>query len=258
VLVTAIALVLVVPGAVSPAASGATSGQRSAEAEVLRLINVRRAQQHLAPIRMDLRVRSVAEARSADMVARHYFAHQDPDGKLPWDHLTAARIVWYGAGEIIAMNTAQPLSASAARAVEQWMDSPPHREQVLSATFNYAGVGVALDGAASYWTVVFIEGPDRTAAVASVSGVSRAPYHHVRVTWRGSDPRLVTHTAGLATFDLARRVAGGSWTTLRWRTTRTALTLDGRAGVRYQFRVRARDRNGNVGAWSAPRAITAA
>jgi hypothetical protein len=130
-----------------------------------------------------------------------------------------------------------------------------HREQILSTTSNYAGVGVALDGGASYWTVVFIEGPDHTGAVASLTRATRAPSHHMRVTWQGSDPRLVTHTAGLATFDVARRIVGGSWTTIRWGTPSTALTLRGRAGTRYQFRVRARDRDGNVGAWSPARSV---
>jgi hypothetical protein len=192
------------------------------------------------------------------MVDRHYFAHQDPDGKWPWDHLNDAHITWYEAGEIIAWNMASPIEAAAATAVSQWMHSTQgHREQILSADHNYAGAGVAMDGSRSIWTVVFIQGPDRTPPRASLTKVSSARgSRSIALAWSGTDPLLVARTAGLASYDLARRKPGGTWKLVRSGTIRTSLDQAAGRGSRYQFRVRARDQAGNVGAWSDTRTVT--
>jgi uncharacterized protein YkwD len=240
-------------------AAGPNDAQlRDAEALVLRRINEERADLHLRPIRMDGRIREVAGARSRDMVARDYFAHQDPDGQLPWDHLNAARIAWYAAGEIIAANWTTPIDAAAVHAVQQWMGSSGHHAQIVSSTFNYAGVGVAVDASGqSLWTVVFIQGPDRTGPSARITSAS-SPWgsREARVRWSGADPWLVTLTAGIASYDVQRRRRGGSWTTIRSRVTGRGLTTQGRRAVRYEFRVRARDRAGNLGDWSAIAGVT--
>jgi hypothetical protein len=137
------------------------------------------------------------------------------------------------------------------------MHSQGHHDLIVSTTFNYAGVGVAMDGGTSYWTVVFIQGPDRTAPSASITSVSSARGSRAaRVRWDGADRRLATLTSGLATFDLQRRRAAGSWVTVRSRVGGTSATVHGSRGVRYQFRVRARDAAGNVGAWSSARSVT--
>jgi uncharacterized protein YkwD len=234
-------------------AAGPTEEElHAAESLVLTRINEERADVDLAPIRLDGRIRAVARARSADMVARHYFDHVDPDGLLPW-----ADISWSWAGEIIALNGRSPASDSARGAVDQWMASPGHHDQIVSTRFNYAGVGVAMDGGTSYWTVVFIQGPDRTDPTARITSVSSARGSRAaRVRWSGSDPRLVTLTAGVASFDVQRRRRGGSWSIVRSRVTRTSASIRGTRGVRYQFRVRARDRAGNVGDWSTVRSVT--
>ncbi len=255
-MVAAVLVTALWPGAAA-AATPTSTELRAAERLVLTRINEERAARDLRPIRMDTRVAAVARARSADMVARQYFAHVDPDGLLPWDHLDAARIGWSRVGEIIALNGLSPLSDAARGAVRQWMASQGHHDQIVSTTFNYAGVGLAIAGGVSYWTVVFIQGPDRTPPTASVTSVSSARgSRSARVRWQGSDPRLVTLTAGLASYDVQRRRAGGTWRTVRSRVTGTTATIGGRRGVRYQFRVRARDRAGNVGRWSAARSVT--
>jgi uncharacterized protein YkwD len=256
--VVVLSLVVLLPSA-TLAQDGPTSAElRSAETLVMRLINQERSAVGLRAIRTDGRIRTVAQARSRDMVDRGYFDHVDPDGKLPWDHLDDAHITWYGAGEIIAWNTVSPIDAAAAKAVSQWMHSTSgHREQILSTEHNYAGVGVATDGARSIWTVVFIQGPDRTDPIAALTRASSAQGSAaISLAWSGSDPLLVTRTAGIASFDLARRKPGGTWTTIKSATTRTSLTLTASAGARYQFRVRARDKAGNVGDWSATRDVT--
>lgn len=252
----ALAITTLLPSAAL--AAGPTSAQlRDAEQLVLARINEERAAVDLLPIRMDARIRVVAQARSADMVTRHYFAHTDPDGLAPWDHLDGAGIGWSRAGEIIAMNGVSPIRDAARGAVSQWMHSQGHHDLIVSTAFNYAGVGVAMDGGLSYWTVVFIQGPDRTDPRASITGASSVPGSRAaRVRWEGADRRLATGTSGLASFDVQRRRIGGSWSIVRSRVGGTAASIRGSKGVRYQFRVRARDKAGNRGAWSSVRSVT--
>ena len=245
------------PGGAASAAPTSTE-LRAAETKVLERINAERAARDLRAIRMDTRIQAVAQARSRDMVQRDYFAHTDPDDREPWDHLDAAGIAWYRAGEIIALNHTSPISSAADHAVQQWMGSSGHKAQIVSTTFNYAGVGVAVtEGGTSYWTVMFIQGPDRSRPFASVESLSSgAGSGRARVHWSGSDRRLVTLTAGVGSYDVQRRREGGSWVLVRSRITDTAASVTGTRGARYQFRVRARDRAGNIGEWSSARSVT--
>jgi hypothetical protein len=80
---------------------------------------------------------------------------------------------------------------------------------------------------------------------ATVSG------NDVHWSWRGADPLLQTHTAGLRDFAVQQRTDSGNWVTVSAATTATRRTALNRArGHWYGLRVRARDRAGNVGPWS--------
>jgi uncharacterized protein YkwD len=68
----------------------------------------------------------VARAHSADMVARDFFAHQNPDGESPFDRLREAGIEWSGgAGENIAWGY-----PTAAAVLAGWLGSPGHRAKL--------------------------------------------------------------------------------------------------------------------------------
>ena len=151
--------------------------------------------------------------------------------------------------EIIAWNRGSDLLAAAEDAVGMWMDSSVHRREILSTTHNYFGAGVATDGSTIKWTVISITGPDRTDPVARITSVERTGDSAV-VRWTGYDPRLVVGTAGLRDYDLARRHPGGAWVIVRDNTTKVSTTTAAQEGT--EFRVRARDKAGNVGDWSAP------
>jgi hypothetical protein len=78
----------------------------------------------------------------------------------------------------------------------------------------------------------------------------------VRWSWRGADPLLQTHTAGLRDFAVQLRADRGAWKTVSAATTSTGRTAPDRPGGHwYGLRVRARDRAGNVGPWSAERRV---
>ena len=153
--------------------------------------------------------------------------------------------------EIIAWNRGSDLLAAAEHAIEMWMDSSVHRREILSTTHNYLGAGVATDGRTIKWTVILHHRARPHGSVARMTSVVRTGDEAV-VRWTGYDPRLVAGTAGVRDYDLARRHPGGDWVIVRDDTTQLSTTSVARDGTEY--RVRARDRAGNVGDWSTPMA----
>ena len=238
-----------------PSASAAMAVD-DAERYLVRMMNEQRADVGLQPVRIDSRVRAVARTRSADMVRYQYFGHENHDGRMAWEMMSDAGITWYGAGEIIAMNSWGSLEESARAADRGWHDSPSHYAIVASDSLNYVGVGYAWDAKrrAHIWTAVFLRGPDRTGAWSRmVTGVRTATStSNVRVDWEGGDVRLQVLTAGFRYYNVERRMDGGSWRTLYATTTATSWRGSLSRGHTYEFRVRARDKAGNYGRWSAP------
>ncbi|MET1232315.1 MAG: fibronectin type III domain-containing protein, partial [Candidatus Limnocylindrales bacterium] len=104
------------------------------------------------------------------------------------------------------------------------------------------------------------KGPDRTGARARFRTSSNASadtvsiasggYRRMTIKWKGADVRLQVLTAGLASFRVQKRRPGVSdWVTIFYATTKTEMTRRLRKGVLYEFRVRARDKKGNLGSW---------
>jgi cysteine-rich secretory family protein len=242
------------------ATSDLTPGQ--AEAQAIRLLNQQRVAVGAVALRLDWRLTAIARSRSTDMARKGYFDHRQPDGRYAWDLMNAASIAWYEAGENIAWNNWTALRDSATGAATQWRNSAPHYAITINRNFNYFGVGVAIDAATGkkFWTAVFMKGPDRTGAVARLSAptvTGSGAIRSVSLAWRGSDVRLSVLTSGLYTFQLQRRVDGGAWQTLSSATTTTSRRVSAVRGHLYEYRVRARDRAGNYGLWTAPIAVRA-
>lgn len=65
------------------------------------------------------------------------------------------------------------------------------------------------------------------------------------ITWTGSDSG-----SGIASYDVQRSYDGGAYQTIAAATTATSLNWTMTPGHSYKFRVRSRDKAGNVGAWT--------
>jgi uncharacterized protein YkwD len=226
------------------------------EKSMVAALNADRTALGLVPVQIDARLMTIARARSADMVAKKYFSHTQPDGRNVFNILTAKAITWYNAGEIIAWNN-YPLDSTVSAANRQWLNSPGHKAIIISKDFNYVGVGLALDPETGkkLWTAVYMKGPDRTPAKAAATGAAlragpTATTRYTKLTWQGYDPRLQVLTAGLANFTIQRRIDSGAWATVVASTTLTYTNFRVSVGHRYEFRVAARDKRGNQGAWS--------
>jgi uncharacterized protein YkwD len=252
-LVAALAAVLLVTVAgVSAPAPVNASTETSMESSLQAWINRDRVDLGLQPLRLDVRLDTLAGERASWLAAHGVLSHESVDGTV-CDALTTRAISWYLCGEDIGYTTYPLGSQAAASLYSMWKDSPSHWALLMSAQFNYVGIGVAYSSATAttYASIAFLEGVDRTAPWArmrtrSVSGTT------VRFSWAGSDPLLQTHTAGLRDFNVWYRVDGGAWKQVRTATTATSITLHSRRhGHYYWVRVQARDRQGNLSSWSA-------
>ena len=120
-------------------------GLERAQEATLCLINHERSERSLAPLASNGMLAAAAAAHSRDMVARAYFEHDAPDGRTPQDRIAATgfgRGTSHSTGENIAWGTGD--AATPAAIVRQWMESPPHRADILRAAFREIGVGIAL------------------------------------------------------------------------------------------------------------------
>ena len=126
------------------------------EAFIHHEVNDRRADRNLTTIEWDATVASVSRAHSADMHERDYFDHDNPDGQSPYDRFQEVAGYCRTYGENLAMTwidrdiagedgdrhrTAEDVAVGV---VEQWMDSPPHREAMFEENWDRGGVGVYL------------------------------------------------------------------------------------------------------------------
>ncbi|MFJ4277293.1 CAP domain-containing protein [Streptomyces massasporeus] len=126
-------------------------GLAGTAAAVIDLTNRERARHGLPPLSADPPLTTAAQAHSADMVARAFYAHTAPDGGQPWDRAAAAGSTRRSIGENIACGQRSP-----ADVVEGWMNSPGHRANILTPGFTHIGVGFAGGGRAGmYWTQLF-------------------------------------------------------------------------------------------------------
>jgi uncharacterized protein YkwD len=128
-------------------AKPATPGLSGPAAQVVTLTNARRAEAGCKPLRVDSRLNRSAQRHSEDMAGQKFFSHDDPDGNGFADRERAAGYQATG-GENIARGY-----PSAAQVMKIWMNSPPHRENILRCEFTTIGVGYVAKGA--YWTQNF-------------------------------------------------------------------------------------------------------
>lgn len=114
-------------------------------------VNMERAKQGIAPLRYHTDLETSAQQHAADMKLRNYFSHENPEGQRSGD-----RIKETGYGVINAQtcrcsykvylgeNIAKGQS-TVEQVIREWMESPSHREAMLSKDYQEIGVGIIDD-----------------------------------------------------------------------------------------------------------------
>lgn len=114
---------------------------------IIDLTNQARLVRGLAPLARDDELGNVARAFSNDMLVRRFFDHTTPEG-LPFEKRLANQYrhwvhdmgenIWSGSGY-------DPMETEelAQEIVNDWLNSPGHRENLLDPDFTHLGVGVS-------------------------------------------------------------------------------------------------------------------
>jgi uncharacterized protein YkwD len=110
---------------------------------------------------IDPQLAKIARARAADMAAGNYLAHAAPDGSTSASLLMKADAKWQGLlGENLAAQHYTHLggvevNVFAQRFLDEWLKSPPHRDNMVFADYDHAGVGAAVNGDTVYVALLF-------------------------------------------------------------------------------------------------------
>ena len=118
--------------------------------EVFRLTNSERVRAGLPELGRIQPLNQIAQVRAREIIG--YFSHTRPDGRDFITVYTDNDIDYLYAGENLASGQRTP-----AEAVQAWMESPGHRENILSAVYGNIGIGVTLDDEGRLnWTQMFM------------------------------------------------------------------------------------------------------
>jgi uncharacterized protein YkwD len=122
--------------------------------EMINAINTERLNNGLRPLEANQQLAAVALAHAEDMVSRNFFDHVTPEGITLRDRLKAQGLEPYWVGENIQRNT-EPFDQTVRAAVEWFMDSQPHRDNILHSNFTHIGTGV-VQGPPGWYTFVLV------------------------------------------------------------------------------------------------------
>lgn len=117
-------------------------------------VNDIRRRRGLRVLRWNRRLAEVARAHSLDMARRNYFDHVNPEGEGPAQRVRRARLAYRAVAENLAQN--RGADDPVATAVEGWMNSRGHRENILEPVYEQGAMGVVMDaGGEIFFTQLF-------------------------------------------------------------------------------------------------------
>jgi uncharacterized protein YkwD len=150
-----VALILAGGLQLGPGGAGQVQAASGPAAQLLEGVNQVRLQNGLPALVEEGRLDALAGERSADMAVRRYFSHVTPEGRTVFNLMDQSGIAYSVAGENVAWNTGNDRSASGI-ALQSFLNSPPHRDNLFSWDFSQVGVGVASEGGRTYFTLLFL------------------------------------------------------------------------------------------------------
>jgi uncharacterized protein YkwD len=140
------ALALAAPAPASAAtcnganADPATTNMKTVKRATVCLLNQQRRKHGLKKLKTNGRLSLASQRHSRSMVARKTFAHGNFVGRIKAARYIGSSGSW-SVGENIAWGSGG--LATPNEIVRAWMNSPPHRHNILSGGFREIGIGVA-------------------------------------------------------------------------------------------------------------------
>ena len=127
----------------------------STEQRAFELMNAERQVAGLSMLAWSEQAATLARQHAQSMANGNFFSHRGLDGETVDGRAARMGVKWLAIGENIA--TMKGYGDSAAKAVETWMNSTPHKRNILNGMYNKSAIGAAIaaDGTI-YFTQVFL------------------------------------------------------------------------------------------------------
>ncbi len=103
---------------------------------LLDLINKERNKHNLNELKIDKELQNIARLKAEDLVKNNYFSHTSQTYGSPFDMLKTYNISYKTASENIAGNP------DLDNALQTWLNSESHKNNILSNNYNYTGLAV--------------------------------------------------------------------------------------------------------------------
>ncbi len=100
--------------------------------------NAQRSANGITSLSLNSKLNAAAQAKADDMATRNYWSHNTPEGNPPWIFDNAQGYAYLKLGENLATGFTTEQAA-----INGWMASPPHRENLLDPDFSEVGFGYA-------------------------------------------------------------------------------------------------------------------
>ena len=133
------------------------AGNAGFENTLLSLINAERQAQGLQPYNLQSQLQTAARLHSTDMACNDFLSHTGSDGSSAGDRVRRQGYNWSWVGENIYA-TGNTSSSGPQQAFDWWMNSAPHRANLLSPNYVDIGIGYMYRAESSYggyFTAVF-------------------------------------------------------------------------------------------------------
>lgn len=132
---------------------------------LIELTNAERAKAGLSPLSENSQLDAAAAAKAENMFSENYWAHFAPSGKTPWDFIQKSGYKFSFAGENLAKNF-----YTSDETVKAWMNSPTHKENIISPKYKEIGMAVVegnLNGQKTTLVVQMFGNSDRVLSAAA-------------------------------------------------------------------------------------------
>ncbi len=143
-----------VPPTATQASGCNPSGNSGFENTLLGLINTERQNQGLRAYSMQSQLQAAARIHSADMACNGFVSHTGSDGSGVRDRVERQGYSWSWIGENI-YTTSDTSSGAPQRVFDWWMNSGPHRANLMSPNYTEIGLGYRYANGRGAFTAVF-------------------------------------------------------------------------------------------------------
>ncbi len=168
------------------------------EKSVIDLTNAERKKEGLGELKPAEKLFSAARSHAVNMAKKDELAHV-LDGKNVEDRAQALGYKYFLVGENVAYN-----QADAESLLKAWMESPPHRENILKKQFTEIGVGVAKNEKGEpYYAQVFGRPQSAGPTARATISIANNPDEPIKVSLPGNKASTEIESGGTGNFTLS-------------------------------------------------------